>query len=121
MVRILIIDDEDLVQDTVGRILGSDGYEVQRSANGSEGIKRCSEEAFDVVITDLIMPGQEGVETIASLRRRHPRIKIIAMTGGSRVGHTDVLQLARKAGADRGIRKPFEPDDLLSAVRALVS
>ncbi len=121
MARVLVIDDEELVQDTLVQVLEEEGHEVERVGDGAQGIRRCDEGSFDLVISDLIMPGQEGAQIIALIRENNPNLKIIGMTGGGRVGDTDVLQLARQAGANRGLRKPFELDEFLSAVRALLA
>ena len=114
--KILVIDDEDLVRRTVMKILRSDGHEVVCAANGMAGMSLFRAEQPDVVITDIIMPEQEGIETILSIRREHPGVRIIAISGGGQIGDTEVLKMARLLGADDVIAKPFRAKDLLSRV-----
>ena len=114
--KILVIDDEDLVRRTVTKILRSDGHEVVCAANGMAGMSLFRAERPDVVITDIIMPEQEGIETILSIRREHPGVRIIVISGGGQIGDTEVLKMARLLGADEVIAKPFRAKDLLSRV-----
>ena len=76
-------------------------------------------EAADLVITDMIMPEQEGFQTIIQIRRDYPEMKIIAISGGLRQGNHDVLAMAASLGANEVIAKPFEPDELLERLRRL--
>ena len=70
----------------------------------------------DVVITDIIMPEQEGIDTIIQIRRERPGIKIIAISGGGRIRNIDFLEMAQSLGADEVLAKPFEADELLSSL-----
>ena len=70
----------------------------------------------DLVVTDIIMPEKEGIETIRDIRGEVPDAKIIAISGGGRIGNTDFLQIARKMGAIDALPKPFDPDDLLGRI-----
>jgi two-component system chemotaxis response regulator CheY len=72
----------------------------------------------DLVITDIIMPEEEGIQTIAEMRAAKPDAKIIAISGGGRSGNTDFLQIARQVGAMDVVSKPFDPDFLLAIVEA---
>ena len=76
---------------------------------------------FDIIITDLVMPEKEGIETIMELSRTAPNIKIIAMSGGGRVNATDYLTIARRVGASDTLAKPFSGDELLAAVSRVLS
>jgi DNA-binding response OmpR family regulator len=71
----------------------------------------------DLVITDIIMPEKEGIQTITEIRREQPDAKIIAVSGGGRVGNTDFLKIARSLGADDAVAKPVDPDDFTARVR----
>jgi CheY-like chemotaxis protein len=82
-------------------------------------MKLASEHCPEVLVTDIIMPGMEGIETIREIRREHPGIKVVAMSGGGAVGPRSYLQLARALGADITLRKPFAIADLLEAVSSL--
>lgn len=117
MARILIIDDEKLVRATLLQTLEKAGHEVIEAANGKDGIALYEETGADLVITDIIMPEKEGIETILDLRRDHPELKIIAISGGARIGATNHLELAGTAGAQCVLQKPFAQQDLLRAIR----
>jgi CheY-like chemotaxis protein len=116
MPAILIIDDDDNLRDSLRRLLHKSGYDVIEAADGGEGLNKVKELAPDVVLVDLFMPGKEGLETIAELRRSHPGITIIAMSGGGTKGQTDVLKAAKLMGAWRTLAKPFTREELIEAV-----
>lgn len=118
MARVLIIDDEQLARFTMREILEGGGYEVVEAANGREGLERQREHRCDAVVTDIIMPEKEGIETIIELRKDFPEITIVAISGGGRTRNLDFLALAEKFGADRILPKPFSEEDLLAAVGA---
>lgn len=113
---ILVIDDDDAVRTTLRRILEAEGYTVVLAENGRRGLELLGEASPELVITDIIMPEKEGIETIIEMRRTHRDLKIIAVSGGGRVGNRDFLQLARKFGANEILAKPFDPDDVVEAV-----
>ena len=110
---ILVIDDEQLIRLQIRSALELEGYVVHEAANGNEGLARIAEAAPDVVITDILMPDKEGIETILELRRSHPKIRIIAISGGGRTGNKDFLRTAKHLGADRTLAKPFGLAELL--------
>src|SRR5260370_1226694 len=111
--KILLIDDDKLVLYTLSRILRGNGDTVVTAANGDQGMALFRRERPEVVITDIVMPEQEGLDTIVQIRRDCPEAKIIAISGGLRQGNHDVLSMAASLGADEVIAKPFEPADLL--------
>ena len=117
--KILVIDDEYLVRYTLARILRSEGYEVVTAADGQRGMAAFREAPPDIVITDIIMPEQDGIATIRQMRRERPEIKIIAISGEVITGNFDVLAISRKLGADDVIGKPFEAKALLACLRGL--
>jgi DNA-binding response OmpR family regulator len=114
--RILVIDDDAAVRYTLSRILTRAGHEVAVASDGEHGAAIFIADEPDLVITDLIMPRQDGIETIAQIRRHSPGVKIIAISGGNRTMNIDGLAEALERGADDVIIKPFEPDDLLNRV-----
>jgi len=116
MTKILIIDDNPMAQHTISRILESAGYEVITAANGREGLAAFHLQQPDLVVSDIIMPEKEGIETIMEILRDKPGTKIIAISGGGRMGNTDLLQVAKKLGATETLAKPFDPQDLLDCV-----
>ncbi len=121
MARILIIDDEDELRSMLRRMLEQAGHQVTEAVNGAEGIKLYEQDRPDLIITDIIMPEKEGVETIIALRRADPDLPIIAISGGGRLETTDFLTMARKLGARRTLSKPFRRDQLLEAVGACLA
>jgi len=116
MAKILVIDDDDQLRDLLIRVLERADHEVRGADNGRSGERECREFAPDLVVTDIVMPEQEGIETIMSLRRHTPGLPIIAMSGGAMYGSGEYLDIARRLGAST-LRKPFLPQDLLDAVR----
>lgn len=117
MARILVMDDEELARFTLREILEGAGHEVAEARDGEEGLLLLRQAAFDLVVTDIIMPRKEGVETVIELKRDHPQVKVIAISGGGRTRNLDFLKLAKEYGADRVLAKPFSESDLLEAVR----
>ena len=120
MSRILIIDDDDDQFRTMLQItLEEAGYEMRTAENGKKGLESLRERAPDLVVTDLVMPEKEGIETIGVLRRDFPDVKIIAVSGGGRVGPESYLKLAEQMGAARSFPKPLEMTEFLDAIREL--
>ncbi len=117
MARILIIDDEPEIRLLLQRVLEGAGYETAAAADGREGIGILRQKPADLIITDLMMPGQEGLETIIEIRRLYPKAKVIAMSGGGHGGVLDFLPMATQLGAARTLAKPFTHERLLAAVR----
>lgn len=119
--KILIIEDDRDVLETLARILAEEGYSTVGATNGKEGIAVFEREHPALVITDLIMPEKEGIETIAELRRLRPDVKILAISGGGTLKNMDLLEMAGKLGASATLAKPFEPDDVVGSVRRLLA
>ena len=116
MVQVLVIDDEEEVRFTLQALLEAAGHEVKLAVNGRDGVAAYKAQPADLVITDIIMPDQEGIETITQLYAHDPKAKVIAMSGGGRVGNMDFLQIAQRLGAKQVLRKPIRPEDLTNAV-----
>jgi two-component system chemotaxis response regulator CheY len=106
MARILIMDDEDSFRIALRQLLESWGHEVIEAHDGLEGLARYREAPMDLVITDTIMPGQDGLDTILALRREFQARAIVAMTG-SQIAARDLLDLAKTMGAHRTLVKPL--------------
>jgi CheY-like chemotaxis protein len=117
--RVLVIDDNPDMRRTMQALLESEGYAVSVAADGEEALRLQRDLPAAVVITDIYMPGKEGIETIYELRKQFPQTKIIVMSGGSRVTGVDYLQVARELGAVKALKKPFTPGELIEAVREL--
>lgn len=122
MARILVIDDDEVFVDVMVHALEERGHEVAFALDGLAGTKAFTTQPFDAVICDLVMPNQEGLETIRHLRRERPGVAIVAVSGGlSRAQQVDVLQFASKFGADQTLRKPFKPSQLGTALDAALA
>jgi YesN/AraC family two-component response regulator len=115
MARILIIDDEEQIRSLLRATLEHEDYEIDEARNGREGLQRYRAAPADLVITDILMPEQNGLEMIKDLRRDFPQVKIIAIFG-SREFHEEVQHL----GVQRAFQKPFHPLEILEAVHTLV-
>jgi CheY-like chemotaxis protein len=126
---VLIIDDEEDIRDALRRVLERAGYRVRAAEDGADGLTQMQQRAADIIITDIIMPKLNGVETIAAMRERFPGARIIAISGGGNYGASDYqpnaittsayLAAANKAGAHIILTKPFDSADLLRAVSDL--
>lgn len=121
MATILVIDDDQEVRDFLVAVLERAGHEVTTAGNGRDGVAMFREHAVQVVITDIIMPEKDGIETILDLRREHPDLKVIAISGGGRTTPENYLHSARLLGADRAMRKPFKNEEILRAIEELTA
>jgi CheY-like chemotaxis protein len=121
MARVLVVDDESSMRQMLRETLERRGHIVDEAADGREALQRLTEHQPDLVITDLVMPEMEGIETIQALRRKCPTIPIIAISGGGRVEPENYLSLAEQIGANRTFAKPFRLDEILTAVRELTA
>ena len=117
MARILVIDDDPGVRDILNQMLVRLGHDCETAPDGKEGMRIFRNNPAELVITDILMPEKEGIETILELRREFPDVKIVAISGGGAVGPEIYLTMAKELGADRTLSKPFnlrELSDLLS-------
>jgi PAS domain S-box-containing protein len=115
--RILVLDDDDAVRGLLQQTLTEAGYEVLSARDGREGMRMVATNPFDLVLTDLIMPDQEGIETIRNLHRDYPSIRIVAISGALDAVY---LQTAELLGAHAALRKPIDGEELLRTVRELL-
>ncbi|MCP9450858.1 MAG: response regulator [Nitrospira sp.] len=122
MPSVLVIDDDDQIRRMIREALEQAGYVVQEACGGEEGLKRYRASPTDVVLMDILMPDQDGLESILALRQEFPSARVIAMTGGSdMIGIMNFLDVAKMLGACRTIQKPFELQTLLAAVAAEIN
>ncbi|MEJ2039532.1 MAG: response regulator [Desulfosarcinaceae bacterium] len=119
MKQILVIDDDTQFRLMLRRILEKQGYEVHEASDGKQGLDSYRSLQTDLVITDIIMPEKEGVETIVALRSEYPSVKIIAISGGGRNAPGDYLMLAKKLGAQVTMEKPLDRNHLLEEIELL--
>lgn len=120
MATIVLIDDDKDVRRTLVRMLETAGHEVHEAADGDSVLELSIRVDPQLVITDFLMPEKEGFETIMTLKRDQPPLRIIAMSGGGRSGGMDFLDMARSLGADEVLQKPFRRAELLDLVSRLV-
>lgn len=119
--RILVIDDDAPMRETLRAILEKAGYEVVEAGDGRAGLSRQREQPVQLVITDIIMPGMEGMEAIAEFQESFPDVPLIAISGGSRSGVGCYLETAEALGACCSLPKPFGRSELLDAVARALS
>ena len=122
MKKILIIEDNSSYRKMLVSILKKEGYEVDEASDGRMGCDMCLEKSYDLVITDLFLPEQDGVQTTHILKKEFSsEIKIIAISGGCSEGRLKhVLNLSKDHGADMTFQKPFNLDDLVKSVNDLI-
>lgn len=107
-----MVDDDPGVRGLLAAFLEERGFAVDTAADGEEAVARLREHDFDVVVTDIVMPNREGIETIIEMRRMRPSLGIIAISGGGAAGAAGYLESARLLGADGALEKPFSLEDL---------
>jgi len=121
MARILVADDDSMVRGVLRAMLERAGHEVEEAANGDEAVEKYNASPPDLLITDIVMPGKEGVAVILEIRKAHPRARIIAISGGGRFAAENYLELAATLGAARTFPKPVEREQILGAVEELLA
>jgi DNA-binding response OmpR family regulator len=121
MAKILVLDDEPSILIMIKKMLERAGHEVDTALNGKEGLEKFKKNKPDLLITDIIMPEKEGLETIFELRKKYPELKIIAISGGGRIGPNGYLPGAKLFGADMVFQKPLDQKEFMDAVSLLVN
>lgn len=116
MARILLADDNLDLLVIQREVLSDAGHNVATATTGREAVRKARHHVFDLVITDIVMPDGDGLETIVHLRKRHPGTKIIAMSGGGRLGAENYLPVAEKLGASKAVAKPVTARQLVAMV-----
>jgi DNA-binding response OmpR family regulator len=117
---VLLIEDDAVMLRALGHAFQQAGCRVVGARDGDEGLSRFVERAPDLVVTDILMPNREGVETILAIKARAPQVKILAISGGGRLGAEEVLSLAGRLGADAVLPKPFRSAQILAAASRLL-
>ena len=130
MAKILIVDDEEHVRAALKQVLERAGYEVVVASTGNEGLELMKNEGADLVITDVIMPGIDGIATARQIREKYRNTRIIVISGGGKtapepyepdaISTRSYLASASSAGADRTLSKPFDREEILRAVREVL-
>jgi prepilin-type N-terminal cleavage/methylation domain-containing protein len=117
--RILLVDDDELLRAALAGLLARANYEVFQADNGRVALQKLAQQPVDVVVTDMLMPEMDGVETIVALKRLYPELKIMAISGGGITPAEDHLQIARALRADKVLAKPLLPGEFLQAIDEL--
>ncbi len=119
MPSILVVDDEDQIRLLIRETLEQVGYHITEARDGKEAFEQYRLAPADLVIMDILMPNQDGLETTVALRREFPDVKVIVITGGSNmIGMLNFLDVAKMLGAHSTLQKPFEMKALLDTVQA---
>ena len=119
-IRILLADDDEVLRMVQADFLRRFGYDVHAAEDGNAAMKHLSAQMVDLVITDMVMPGSDGVEVIRHIRKTYPQLKIIAISGGGATKRELLLDIARVLGVSRTLEKPFTMTALLNAVREVL-
>ncbi len=117
MPHILIIDDDATMRDVLSEMMQMEGFDATVAEDGLKALKLLEQSAFDCIITDIIMPEKEGLETILYVRKTYPDIPIIAMSGGARIKPESYLDIAIQFGARYVFSKPFEKKEFMAAIK----
>lgn len=120
MVKVLIVEDNRAVRESTRLVLEGAGHEVLEAVSGLGIEETVDTRKPDLVLTDMLMPDRDGVETVLSLRRRYPGLRIIAMSGGGPRGDLD-LGVARKLGVSATLAKPYEPEALIKLIASVAA
>jgi DNA-binding NtrC family response regulator len=118
--RVIVIDDQEAIRRLIRRTLESRGYSVFEASDGAAGLKLLAQEAAEVVITDIFMPGQDGIVTLRQIRKEFPQVKVIVISGGDSTGTLDMRRDAELLGAVRTLGKPFTGAELARLVEAVL-
>ena len=118
--RVLIIDDDVELLRQMSVAFVNAGYEVRVALDGQAGLRQFLADPADLVVTDVIMPNREGIETIVALRKACPSVKLLAISGGYRAGSGDFLKLAKHVGSDGVLAKPFRLSDLVKLASSVL-
>ncbi|RKZ17352.1 response regulator [bacterium] len=120
MASILIIEDDNEVREFLESVLTRAGYQTHTAANGREGVQVFRTGNFDLVITDIIMPEKDGIETIMDMKRERSDLRVLAISGGGRAEPDNYLESARLLGADATMKKPFTNQEIIATVKQLL-
>jgi CheY-like chemotaxis protein len=120
MARVIVIDDQDPIRRIVRRALEQAGHEVLDAPDGASGMQILAQHSADVVISDIFMPGQDGIETLRQIRKDFPAVRVIVMSGGDSSGLLDLRQDAELLGAVKSLRKPFTAREIVDAVNGVL-
>ena len=116
--RVLIVDDEEALRTILSSELNSAGYEVETASDGSEGITEVKNKKFDLVLLDIHMPKLDGFEVLKYIKKEHPAVKVIMLTGFADL--KNAIE-SKKFGAEDFVSKPYDLVDLLTTIERVLS
>jgi len=120
MARILVIDDQEPIRRIVRRALEQAGHEVEDAGDGGQGLEMLAQHPADVVISDIFMPGQDGILTLRAIRKQFPAVKVIVISGGDSTGMLDLRRDAELLGAVKSLQKPFTAREIVDLVNSVL-
>lgn len=121
LTTVLIIDDDPEILALWSDVLASDGMSVLTAPSGVQGVKLARSNAVDVILTDVLMPDKDGIETLLEVKAQDATAKVVLVSGGGRQVGMSMLQVADHLGADATLRKPVNVDELCATVRRLAA
>jgi len=122
MKKLLVVDDETSVREMIAEMLGNEGYEIILVKNGVEATNRLSTLDIDLVVTDIVMPDENGIDLIMDMKKKHPSTPVVAISGGGGIeGRFNYLEIAKLVGANSILKKPFTKDVLRETVGELLA
>ncbi|RMH60882.1 MAG: response regulator [Calditrichaeota bacterium] len=120
MKKILFIDDDPFLRESFSEILERSGFNVVTLEDGMHASEHVRNDHFDIVVTDIVMPDKEGIETITEIRKINPHIPILAISGGGRISPRSHLHLAEHMGANGSLEKPFDGATLIQKINEIL-
>lgn len=121
MANVVLVEDVVALRQNLTILLTRNGHAVRAAANGHEALRLVAEQTPDLLVTDLFMPEKDGIETIREIRRLHPQLRMIAMSGGIRGDQDVFLQMAQRLGVNATISKPFSIQDFQATVEKVLN
>lgn len=120
-VNVLVADDDAMMLKLIDLTLSKSGYNITTVLNGMDALREIGKHHYDVVITDIMMPGMEGIELISEIIDRKSNAKILAISSDQAAGFTSLLTLAKTVGASEILSKPFRPAQLVEVMDRLAT
>jgi DNA-binding NtrC family response regulator len=121
MIRVLVVDDDDAFRQTVCDLLANGDFEILSAESGAKSFAVLRNQPVDIVLTDIVMPDEDGLEIVRKINKMNPAPKIVAMSGGGRIAATDYLKMAKLMGASATIPKPFKQQQLVDLLQQVFS
>jgi CheY-like chemotaxis protein len=120
MARVLVIDDQEPIRRIVRTALERAGHEVLDAGDGERGLQLLESHTADVVLSDIFMPGMDGIQMLRQIRKQFPAVKVIVMSGGDSTGMLDLRRDAELLGAVRSLSKPFTPHEIVAVIDSVL-